>query len=91
MDPRDTCGRICRDDHYTLLHTKYESSGSKGFGTDDFFYVFPMVSLWVIIIPGMGPFLTPGFDPRGMIRLIYAKLHTFMLQTKYRSFGTSCF
>ena len=32
MDPRGTAGRIYKKDHYTLLHTKYESFGSCGFG-----------------------------------------------------------
>ena len=27
MDPRGTVGRIYKADNYTLLHTKYESSG----------------------------------------------------------------
>ena len=35
-------GRIYKDDHYTLLHTKYESSWPCGFGEEDFFYVFPI-------------------------------------------------
>ena len=42
MDPRGTVGRIYKEDHYTLLHTKYESSGPCGFGEEDFFKVFPM-------------------------------------------------
>ena len=46
MDPRDTVDRIYEEDHYTLLHTKYEGSGPCGFGAEDFFYVFPIVSLW---------------------------------------------
>ena len=63
MDPRDTVGRIYEEDHYTLLHTKYESSVPCGFG-EDFFYVFPIVSLWglsvametrVLIRPGPKP------------------------------------
>ena len=45
MDPRGTVGRIYEEDHYTLLLTKYESSGPCGFGEEDFFYVFPIVSL----------------------------------------------
>ena len=49
MDPRGTVGRINKEDHYTLLHTKYESFGSCGFG-EDFFKVFPMTS------PGRGPY-----------------------------------
>ena len=34
-------GRIFKEDHYTLLHTKYESSGPCGFGKEDFFMFFP--------------------------------------------------
>ena len=60
MDPMGTVGRIYKEDHYTLLHTKYESSGSCGFGGEDFFYVFPIVSLWELMTPRAGPFLTPG-------------------------------
>ena len=41
MDPRGTVGRIYKEDHYTLLHTKYESSGPCGFGVEDFFMFFP--------------------------------------------------
>ena len=48
MDPRGTVSRIYKEDHYTLLHTKYKSSGHCGFGEEVFFYVFPMRS------PGRG-------------------------------------
>ena len=41
FDPRGTVGRIYKEDHYTLLHTKYESSGSCGFGEKDFFMFSP--------------------------------------------------
>ena len=41
VDPRGMVGRIYKDDHYTLLHTKYESSGPCGFGEEDFFMFFP--------------------------------------------------
>ena len=34
MDPRGMVGRIYKEDHYTLLHTKYESSWPCGFGED---------------------------------------------------------
>ena len=63
MDPRGTVGRMCKEDHYTLLHTKYESSGPCGF-EDFFFLFFPIVSLWelsvametrVLIRPGSKP------------------------------------
>ena len=39
MDPRGTVGRIYKEEHYTLLHTKYESSGSCGFG-EEYFFMF---------------------------------------------------
>ena len=37
FDPRGMIGRIYKQDHYTLLHTKYEGSGPCGFGEEDFF------------------------------------------------------
>ena len=40
MDPRGTVGRIYKEGHNRLLHTKYESSGSCCFEEEDFFYVF---------------------------------------------------
>ena len=40
FDPRGMIGRIYIEDHYTLLHTKYESFGPCGFG-EDFFMFFP--------------------------------------------------
>ena len=40
FDQRDMVGRIYKVDHYTLLHTKSESSGPCGF-REDFFHVFP--------------------------------------------------
>ena len=36
MDPSGMVGRIYKEDHSTLLHTKYESFGSCGFGEEDF-------------------------------------------------------
>ena len=53
MDPRGTVGRIYKEDHYTLLHTKYESSGPCGFGEEDFL-VFHMTP------PGQGPYGPQG-------------------------------
>ena len=41
MDPRGTVGRIYKEDHYTLLQTKYESSGPFGFGEEDLFMFNP--------------------------------------------------
>ena len=54
MDPRGTIGRIYKEEHYTLLQTKYESSGPCGFKEEDFFYVFPMTP------PGRGPYGPQG-------------------------------
>ena len=39
-DPRGTVGRIYKEDYYTLLHPKYESSGPCGFGEEEFFLCF---------------------------------------------------
>ena len=39
--PRAMFGRIYKDDHYTLLHTKYESSGTCDFREEDFVLYFP--------------------------------------------------
>ena len=83
MDPRGTVGRIYKEDHYTLLQTKYESSGPCGFGEEEYFYVFPIVSLWELMTPEAGPF----FDPRGMMGSIYKEDHYTLLHTKYESFG----
>ena len=54
MDPRGTVGRIYKEDHYTLLHTKYESSRPCGFREEDFFKVFPMTP------PGPGQYGPQG-------------------------------
>ena len=83
MDPRGTDGRIYKEDHYTLLLTKYESSGPCGFGEEDFFYVFPIVSLWEIMTLRVGAI----FDPRGMIGRIYIEDHYTLQHTKCESFG----
>ena len=53
FNPRDMIGRIYIEDHYTLLHTKYESFGPCGFGEEDLFMFFLMT-------PGAGPIWTPG-------------------------------
>ena len=41
FDPRGMVGMIYKEDHYTLLHTKYERSGPCCFGEEDFFMFFP--------------------------------------------------
>ena len=42
VDPRGTVGRIYKEDHYTLLHTKYESSGSCDFIEEDLFMLLTL-------------------------------------------------
>ena len=76
MDPRGTVGRIYKEDHYTLLHTKYESFGSCGFGEEDFLKFFPMTP------PGGA-----RMDPRGTVGRIYKDDHYTLLLTKYESSG----
>ena len=76
MDPRGTVGRIYKEDQYTLLHTKYESSGPCVFREEDFFYVFPMTP------KGRGL-----YGPRGTVGRIYKEDRYTLLQTKYESSG----
>ena len=59
MDPRGTVGGIYKEDHYTLLHTKYESSGPRSFGEKDSF-------CFSHDAPGAGPVLTPGAQLAGL-------------------------
>ena len=80
MDPRGTVGRIYKEEHYTLLLTKYESSGPCGFGEEDFFYVLPMT-------PRGGA----RMDPRGMVGRIYKEDHYTLVPTKYESSGPCVF
>ena len=59
MDTRGTVSRIYKEDHYTLLHPKYESSGPCGFGKD--FFCFSHDA------PGAVPVWTPGARLAGFI------------------------
>ena len=86
MDPRGTVGRIYKEDHYTLLHTKYESSGSCGFGEEDFLCFSHCKSKGANDRRGGAI-----FDPRGMIDRIYKEDHYTLLHTKYESFGSCGF
>ena len=86
MDHRGTVGSIYKEDHYTLLHTKYESSGPCDFGEEDFF-MFSHCKAMEANDPRGGTI----FDTRGMIGRIYVKLRITMLFTKYRSYGACGF
>ena len=70
--PQGTVGRIYKEDHYTLLQTKYESSGPCGFGEEDF-----------LCFTRGGA----RIDPRGMVGRIYKEDHYTLLHTKNESFG----
>ena len=83
MNPRGTVGRIYKDDHYTLLLTKYESFGPCGFGEEDFFLCFSNCKSMGANDPRGGA----SMDPRGMIVRIYKKDHYTLLHTKYEGSG----
>ena len=69
MDPRGTVGRIYKEDHYTILHTKFESFEPCGFGERDFFLCFSHCkSMEDNDPPGAGSFLTPGAWLAGFIK-----------------------
>ena len=53
-------GRIYKEDHNTLLHTKYESSGPCGFREEYFFICFSHCKSIGANDPWGGPFLVPG-------------------------------
>ena len=61
MDPRGTVSRIYIEDHYILLHTKYESCGPSGFGEEDFL-------CFSHDAPAAGPIWTPGAGLAGFIK-----------------------
>ena len=81
MDPRGTVGRIYKEDHYTLLHTKYESSEPCGLGEEDFLCFSHCMSMGA-----NDPRGGAIFDPRGMVGRIYKEDYT-LLHTKYESSG----
>ena len=58
LDPRGLIGRIYLGDHYTLLHTKYISSGPHGFREE--VLIFYHYKLWELMTPGVWPVWTPG-------------------------------
>ena len=72
--PRGMVGRIYKEDHCILLHTKYESSGPCGFGED--FLCFSHDA------SGAGPVWTPGAQLAGFIRR--TTIHCY---TQYESSG----
>ena len=51
FDPRETVGSMYKDDHLTLLHAKYESSGQCGFEAFLCFSHDPS-GTWLVWTPG---------------------------------------
>ena len=45
LDPRGMIGRIYEGYHLMLLHTKYIGLRPCGFREEDFFHIFPIISL----------------------------------------------
>ena len=80
MDPRDTVGRIYKEEHYILLQTKYESSEPCGFGEEGF--------LCFTHDPPQGG---ACMNPRGTVSRIYKEDHYTLLLTKYESSGPCSF
>ena len=74
-------GRIYKEDHYTLLHTKYENSGPCGFRED--FLCFSHFKCIGANDPRGGAI----FYPRGMVGRIYIEDDYTLLHTEYESSG----
>ena len=88
MDTRGTVGRIYKENHYTLLHTKYENSGPCGFGEEYFF--MNIVLFFFSHCMSMGANDPRGraiFDSRDMVGRIYKEDHYKLLHLKYKSTG----
>ena len=67
-----------KTEHYTLLQTKYESSGPCGFG-EDFFHVLPMTPP-----PPRG---RARMDPCGTVDRIYKEDHYTLLTQNMKALG----
>ena len=74
FDPRGMISRIYIEDHYKLLHTKYESFGPCGFEEEDFLCFSHDI-----------PRGEARMDPRGTVGRIYKEDHYTLLHTKYES------
>ena len=51
IDPRDKVGSIYKEGHYTLLHTKDESSGPCSFIEEDVLMFFPLKVYGSYLLP----------------------------------------
>ena len=66
------------------LHTKHQGSGPCGFTQEDFFYVFPIISLCITCDPWGGPFWPQGHNLNKL-----GKIHEMMLHIKYQGSSLS--
>ena len=56
FDPRGMVGRICKEEYYTMLQTKYESSAPCGLREEDLFYVVPLEVYGSYLLPWKSEF-----------------------------------
>ena len=70
LEPKGLIDRIYVVDHYTLLHTKYISSGPYGFREEDFLSFSHYKSMAANDLWGVA-----NLDPRGMVGMIYVGDH----------------
>ena len=76
LDPRGLIGRIYVVDHYTLLYTKYISSGPHGFREEDFLSFSHYKSMRANDPQGVA-----NLGPRGMVGRINVGDHLTSLHT----------
>ena len=76
LEPRVLIGKIYVVDHYTMLHTKYISSGPHGFRAEDFLSFSHYKSMGA-----NDPWVVANLDPRGMVGRIYVGDHLTSLHT----------
>ena len=73
MDPRGTVGRMYKEDHYTLLHTKSQNMKALGLVVSE-----KKIFVCFSHCKSMGANDPPGgaiLDPKGMIGRIYIEDH----------------
>ena len=70
FDPRGMNGTICVEDHWQLLHTKYQSCGPSGFREEIFLSFSYCRSMETINPRGVAK-----FDPGDTIGTIYVEDH----------------
>ena len=80
-------GRIYKEDHYTLLHTKYESSGPCGFREEDFFIFSPGTRLAGFMKRTTRHCYTQNMNALG---LVVSEKKIFICYSHCKSMGAIC-